>query len=467
MSKTGRNDPCPCGSGRKYKVCHLPEIERAARAPRGRMDEVKDADQRLLERIIKYVRQVFGDDSLRAAFEHWPGPRPIDESELQLFVPWSLYHFHLVGEPTALERYMAGPCDTTDVEDDVLCRAQATAGIGIWETEAVQKGVSVQVRDCFTDRRFEVLERKGSTQMLPLHTILARIVEHPDGPFFAGLHPLVLPPRSASEVVSEIKRDILGGRTQPTPQRMRSSSWAEAVIRAWYRAVERLEHRPLPQLVNTDGDPLESAIDKFRFRPGTRSAVLARLTAIEGAELDRTTDGEDTIDVLQAGNPVHTEWSNTHVARIRVGPSTVMVETNSVRRADRLRAIIERAASELLEHVSRVVEDPKKLFTEHSAGRSSSSPPSPPVADPKLAELTRRFKEQHYRAWVDQEIPALGGWTPRRAAASARKRPQLELLLKEMEFNEGRLAEEERFDFSWLRRELGLERAGGGASPAS
>ena len=22
---TGRNDPCPCGSGRKYKKCHLPE----------------------------------------------------------------------------------------------------------------------------------------------------------------------------------------------------------------------------------------------------------------------------------------------------------------------------------------------------------------------------------------------------------------------------------------------------------
>jgi uncharacterized protein YecA (UPF0149 family) len=22
MPKVGRNDPCPCGSGRKYKVCH-------------------------------------------------------------------------------------------------------------------------------------------------------------------------------------------------------------------------------------------------------------------------------------------------------------------------------------------------------------------------------------------------------------------------------------------------------------
>ena len=25
MKKVGRNDPCPCGSGKKYKNCHLSE----------------------------------------------------------------------------------------------------------------------------------------------------------------------------------------------------------------------------------------------------------------------------------------------------------------------------------------------------------------------------------------------------------------------------------------------------------
>jgi len=31
MAKTGRNDPCPCGSGRKYKVCCLKQDEDAER----------------------------------------------------------------------------------------------------------------------------------------------------------------------------------------------------------------------------------------------------------------------------------------------------------------------------------------------------------------------------------------------------------------------------------------------------
>jgi tetratricopeptide (TPR) repeat protein len=32
MAKTGRNDPCPCGSGKKYKLCCLHKDEAAARA---------------------------------------------------------------------------------------------------------------------------------------------------------------------------------------------------------------------------------------------------------------------------------------------------------------------------------------------------------------------------------------------------------------------------------------------------
>jgi preprotein translocase subunit SecA len=32
QEKVGRNDPCPCGSGKKYKKCHLPMEEGGAPA---------------------------------------------------------------------------------------------------------------------------------------------------------------------------------------------------------------------------------------------------------------------------------------------------------------------------------------------------------------------------------------------------------------------------------------------------
>ena len=39
LKNMGRNDPCPCGSGRKYKKCHLPKDEHA------QQEEIKKQQQ--------------------------------------------------------------------------------------------------------------------------------------------------------------------------------------------------------------------------------------------------------------------------------------------------------------------------------------------------------------------------------------------------------------------------------------
>jgi len=39
VASLGRNDPCHCGSGKKYKHCHLDKDEAAARAARAKQAE--------------------------------------------------------------------------------------------------------------------------------------------------------------------------------------------------------------------------------------------------------------------------------------------------------------------------------------------------------------------------------------------------------------------------------------------
>jgi tetratricopeptide (TPR) repeat protein len=46
MPKTGRNDPCPCGSGKKYKRCCLEKDEAAALAARGTELAAQQASER-------------------------------------------------------------------------------------------------------------------------------------------------------------------------------------------------------------------------------------------------------------------------------------------------------------------------------------------------------------------------------------------------------------------------------------
>lgn len=43
-TELGRNDPCHCGSGKKYKQCHLAADETKARAARQKAEDAKPAE---------------------------------------------------------------------------------------------------------------------------------------------------------------------------------------------------------------------------------------------------------------------------------------------------------------------------------------------------------------------------------------------------------------------------------------
>jgi hypothetical protein len=84
-----------------------------------------------------------------------------------------------------------------------------------------------------------------------------------------------------------------------------------------------------------------------------------------------------------------------------------------------------------------------------------------------LARLTTEISRQAQARWLDESIPALGGLTPRQAAADPTRREQLERLLTEFDRLEERIRELEigsdgeigaprAYDTASLRHELGL-----------
>jgi hypothetical protein len=91
--------------------------------------------------------------------------------------------------------------------------------------------------------------------------------------------------------------------------------------------------------------------------------------------------------------------------------------------------------------------------------RSARPPRQRPVPKRVEREVTLRFLDTHYRNWLDEKIPALGGKTPREAARNFEGREQLAALLKELENREARRARDGEigYDARWLWRELGIE----------
>jgi hypothetical protein len=56
MANTGRNDPCPCGSGKKYKKCCLPK-EEAAKLKAHAKDQAAREERAAAHRVWSSVRQ--------------------------------------------------------------------------------------------------------------------------------------------------------------------------------------------------------------------------------------------------------------------------------------------------------------------------------------------------------------------------------------------------------------------------
>ncbi|MAT05490.1 MAG: hypothetical protein CL424_10660, partial [Acidimicrobiaceae bacterium] len=78
------------------------------------------------------------------------------------------------------------------------------------------------------------------------------------------------------------------------------------------------------------------------------------------------------------------------------------------------------------------------------------------------AAMRTEFGRQAMAVWLDEEVPALGGVTPREAAADPTRRDQLERLLAELRRNQERSSAADGgldplYDVDELRRELGLD----------
>jgi hypothetical protein len=88
----------------------------------------------------------------------------------------------------------------------------------------------------------------------------------------------------------------------------------------------------------------------------------------------------------------------------------------------------------------------------------NAEPPSACVDFPEADELVLDHYERHYRAWLDEPVPALEGVSPREAARSEALRPALVSLLKDLEQMYSRSLEMGRpgYDPFWMWEELGL-----------
>ncbi len=439
-----RNASCPCGSGKKYKKCHLASDEAAARAAEA-TPAVHEIDERKVVDMQRFAARRFPgiwQDSVVDVFEDF-------EHAVQLASPWSVYGAHVGGRPI-VDWYLAERGRRLSNDERDWLEAQQQSWLTVWEVVDVDPGRGLRARDLLTGEERDVTEVKGSRVLVKRDSVLGRVVDHGRMSVFCGMHPNQLPPLAAAEVVRKV-RAKLRRKTAPPPERLRDEAIGRFMIRQWEEAVETLQVRANvpPRLTNLDGDELKITTDIFSFSPANTRAVESSLKAIEGVE--SPDDADPRYVFLRGGPTARDDEGPTVLGCATLEGGELRLETNSRERADALRARLESACPELLTHVRR---DHANPVAPRLVGASPRRPDSAGASG--AGEALLAFKRQHYGAWADRPVPALRGKTPREAVRTREGRQAVDALLKDFENQEHRVPSEVRFDFTEIRKDLDL-----------
>jgi hypothetical protein len=477
MSSTGRNDPCPCGSGRKFKHCCL----RARDADDAARMRLRTAEGVLVPALFAYAAEEFGDEFFDEAWEEfflWDAvPDDIDNSREfgTTFDPFFVFSF----VPDAAETDLPPGWPTEPVAMHFLhhevescpdfhrefieqaCRSHPSFLV----VESTAPGRSIDLKDILTGRRFHVLEQSASRMLRAGDLTFTRVVTAGGASIMIGAAPWVIPPAWHLPVIEL--------RDQLCPRRLMTlvglSTYDIEIRQLYHQIIDAIVNPRLPTLQNTDGDPIEmttitydlsvAAAEAFdRLRP---LATLRGETHVDGERWNAAGAIEAAVLTwIKAGNRQHKDWDNTTLGTLRLDGAHLVIEVNSARRRERIAKEISKRFGSTATLVETKTTDIVKELQDRRARRGETDEPttlSPePERTPEIQALEAALMQKHWDAWIDTKVPALGNRTPRQAAKTAKGRERLAALLSDFARSAEQRPSVFQPDLDDLRRRLGL-----------
>jgi hypothetical protein len=381
-SVPGRNEPCWCGSGRKFKHCH-----RTGNALPPLPDRVGWLCRKAIGYLERRGRAVQGPiagaalaravdpDDLGSVTEAFEDPLVLDV---------------VLTEGGWFERFLAERGALLPDDEALLGAAWALVPRTLYEVEDVRPGAGITLRDLGAAERVEVTERTLSRTVAPGQVICARAV--PDGAghqLVGGVFPVA--PGTESEVLAACDE----GRGED--------------LCAY---VARL-HRP-PDTRTREGERLVACTAVVRVPdPAAARHLLDATYRAEGDGWQEWHDLDEDESILRAG--------------IRLAGDELTVETHSEERVERVLGVLADGLGEL------------ERLRDERVPWGPGEPPQPAGGRPPLAadggadvtdpEVVAGIQDHHEQRWIAEPVPALGGLTPRQAADDPTHREDVRRLL--------------------------------------
>ena len=488
-SKIGRNDACPCGSGKKYKHCcgagaagaAAPAEEHDGAVPRAlawlEQHHRKAWSTAFQEAFEEAIDEIFYDEdddavienALAGLSEEVMGQVQINltewllaEGEIQVKGEWTGVPELLLGE--------RGPLLSTGQR--AWLEQLSRQPLRLYDVTEVVPGSTVTLCDSLDTALPPIVVREaaGSRSMRVGVQIGARVMT------VAGERQLSgaiygFSAWAGRALLDEMRRIGLGAgapdAANPEGDIGTSTAIGEddtngedaklsiglMIIEDWL--AQHLRPEPLPQIVDSStGEPMLFTTDHYEVLDWTElSNALAAQADVQGsreAGWDRLVEGADGLT-----------RSRARISAQAVG-KRVSVQYKTAGLAERGRPWFNALAGAAARFLMTEVSDPKGMLAKRDAGAHDRSTDSrlPAGMDPAaMTDLYAKAIAGHYANWADEPIPALDGRTPRQAIATAAGLERVKGLLRLYEDSEARMALEQgrsAISYQFLWDALGL-----------
>jgi hypothetical protein len=448
----GRNDPCSCGSGKKYKKCCLAKAQPSNEEFKKRRWSTIQIG--LINKIMAHAAQVYGTEAIDEAYNEFylyeveTGFDP-DSSELPIFMPWFFYEWYPDEEASLLEGAPGIPPaqslaesgrGLSDDERAYLLECCQTS-FSFFEILEINPDVSLKLRDILTEEYHLVLEKQATQGVQTGDVLFGKVIRIDDIDVLEACAPIIIKPSFKLHIL-EFKK-LIQKRNKIITQEV-LHHYGKEVLEAYRAVYEAATNPPKPILKNTDGhlmiphkmlfdidDPNETfeALRKLCFNEFKEELL-------EQAKLDKN---GDVIFVefpwLKKGNKKLKGWDNTVLGRIHIDGKKMTVDVNSKERAKKFQAELKKLMPSGWKLKSTVIESIEAQLKKVKASKTedSNSEHEELMKNPEVRQRMESMMKAHWDNWVMDSIPALDGLKPVEAAKTKEGREKLDALLTQFE----------------------------------
>ena len=482
MTGPGRNDPCPCGSGKKYKKCCLAKDEALRRgepSASSRASEDLSGKFRLptasaeeqdwgftLRERESAIEKLFRFASRREFKEDWdiayaifagaglvtaPEERIDEAMESDVaqinFNSWVLYDMNLDEGQSIANLFLQRRGHDLSIGERTYIEKALAAHFRLYEILEVHPDEGFTLRDLANGETHRIHEKMATHFLVQWDVVAMRLMDYGGGYVCIDVGIIPFPRADKESLLKEMAR-------------LKKQIEAPTEVLFFKRVVPMLNHLwlkqtlnpQMPKLLTAEGDPM--LFTEVHFDVTDTSALRRSLDAAD--DLDREEEN------AWGWSQPHPEGGLRSLGRIVLQSNRLTLEANSKERGERGREYLEWLAGHVLTHRATEHQTVEQALKERKAAGKRPEPESgiPDLSPEEERQIILQYLDDHYHKWPDMPLPALKGKTPRQAAAKPRSRPKVVDLLKQLEHNEalGALHDVPAYDFTWLWEELGIDR---------